>query len=129
MNWENVQINRQNIVTDSGRAVLFKCPKKSKYSGYMFWHPAKLVKRGAHIYAVKVVFSEFWDFKLFTTNKRGEVTNEIEIDADEFKACFGVMSDNIIHSTAKREEAYLEVKEPTKVESEEVKVNECLKNN
>lgn len=42
--WRAITINRQNIIADTGKAVLIALPHKSKYRGYAFWHPAKLVR-------------------------------------------------------------------------------------
>lgn len=42
--WCKITINRQNIIADTGKAVLIALPHKSKYRGYAFWHPAKLVR-------------------------------------------------------------------------------------
>lgn len=42
--WCKIAINRQNIIAYTGKAVLIALPHKSKYRGYAFWHPAKLVR-------------------------------------------------------------------------------------
>ena len=126
--WKNVQINIQNIVHETGRATLFKCPKKSKYNGLMFWHPSKLVREGSHSYAVKVSYTEDWNFKLFSKDKRGNTTYEIEISVEDFEECFGVMSKNITQYDDMYDEAFLNVKEPSKVDDVDVEIDECLLN-
>ena len=103
MEWKSVNINLQNIKVETSKAVLFNCPKKSNYSGYSFWHPAKLVREGRNSNAVKVSFTDEFRFKLKKYGKgqynRCEVLNEIEIDAATFEAIFDVMNANIKSKT------------------------------
>lgn len=126
--WKNIEINIQNIETDTGKATLIKMPNKSKYAGYKFWHPSKLVRYGSNSYARSIGYTDEFKFKLFKNgngkyNKFG-VIDEIEIDVEEFEDAFDCMSDC---TRAKSEESYLIVKEPEKVEKE-IKIEEELKN-
>ena len=126
--WKSIEINKQNIETDTGKSVLIKMPNKSKYAGYKFWHPAKLVRYGSNSYARSVSYTDDFTFKLkkYGNGKynKFDVIAEIEIDVEEFEEAFDCMSDC---TRAKSDETYLIVKEPEKVEKE-IKIEEELKN-
>jgi hypothetical protein len=81
MAWKNVQINIQNIEAQTDRAVLFKCPHKSKYDSFSFWHPAKLVREGKHSYAVSVSYTDDFEFTLRRYGRTGNIINEKNIGA------------------------------------------------
>ena len=124
--WKNIKINIQNIEIDTGNAVLIKMPNKSKYAGYKFWHPSKLIRYGLNSNSVSIGYTNEFVFKLFKNGKHNkfEVIDEIEIDVEEFEEAFNCMSDC---TRAKSDETYLIVKEPEKVEKE-IKIEEELKN-
>lgn len=119
--WKNLQINKQNIKTETAKAVLINCPKKSKYSGYSFWHPSKLVRSGKHSYAVSVGYTDEFEFRLKKYgggkyNSR-QILDEVTISAAEFVEMFGVMDENI-KAPKERDEVHV----PESVEAEEVDV-------
>lgn len=116
--WKNIEINIQNIETDIGKATFIKMPNKSKYAGYKFWHPSKLIRYGSNSYARTISYTDEWTFKLFKKDIKKE------IDVGEFEEAFDCMSDC---TRAKSDETYLIVKEPEKVDKE-VKIEEKLKN-
>ena len=126
--WKNIEINLQNIETDTGKATLIKMPNKSKYAGYKFWHPSKLVRYGSNSYARSIGYTDEFKFKLFKFGNgkynKFDVIDKIEIDAEEFEEAFDCMSDC---TRAKSDETYLIVKEPEKVEKE-IEIEEELKN-
>ena len=124
--WKNIEINIQNIETDTGKATLIKMPNKSRYAGYKFWHPSKLVRYGSNSYARSIGYTDEFTFKLFKNGKHNkfEVIDEIEIDVEEFEEAFNCMSDC---TRGKSNETYLIIKEPEKVEKE-IKIEEELKN-
>lgn len=130
MEWRSININKQNIEYDSGKAVLINCPHKSDYDGYSFWHPSKLIRDGKHSYALSVSYTNDFIFKLIKYGRgkcnRNEVIDQKEIGVEEFEEMFEVMNENIV---ASKEDAdsYLIVEEPEKVEKE-IKVVEELKN-
>ena len=126
--WKNIEINKQNIETDTGKATLIKMPNKSKYAGYKFWHPSKLVRYGSNSYARSLGYTDDFKFKLFKNgngkyNKFDKI-DEIEISVEDFEEAFECMEDC---TRAKSNETYLNVEEPEKVEKE-IKIEEELKN-
>lgn len=126
--WKNIEINLQNIETNTGNATLIKMPNNSDYAGYKFWHPSKLVRYGSNSYARSIGYTDNFTFKLFKNGKgkynKFDVIDEIEIDAEEFEEAFGCMKDC---TRAKEDNSYLIVKEPDKFEKE-VKIEKSLLN-
>lgn len=127
--WKNIEINIQNIETDTGKATLIKMPNTSDYAGYKFWHPSKLVRYGSNSYARSIGYTDEFTFKLFKNgngkHNKFDVIDEVEIDAEEFEEAFGCMED--CTRAKDKEESYLIVKEPEKVEKE-IEIEEELKN-
>lgn len=127
--WKNIEINIQNIETDTGKATLIKMPNKSRYAGYKFWHPSKLVRYGSNSYARSIGYTDGFTFKLFKNGNgkynKFDVIDEIEIDVEEFEEAFGCMKS--CTRPKDNEESYLIVEEPEKVEKE-VEVDGELKN-
>ncbi len=124
--WRTLEINSQNIKARTEKAVLIKCPNKSQYAGYSFWHPAKLVKEGSNSYANEIVYNENFKFKLLKYgqgryNSR-EIIDSIEIDYEELENAFS--NTNIVE---KSKETYLNVKEPEKLDGD-VEIKEEFKN-
>lgn len=126
--WKNIEINLQNIETNTGKATLIKMPNNSDYAGYKFWHPSKLVRYGSNSYARSIGYTDNFTFKLFKNGKgkynKFDVIDEVEIDAEEFEEAFGCMEDC---TRAKEDNYYLIVKEPDKFEKE-VKIEKSLLN-
>lgn len=124
--WQSININKQNIETETAKAVLVKMPNNSKYKGFKFWHPAKLVRSGRHSYAVSISFTEDFTFKLFKNgngkHNKYEVVDQNEIDAQEFKEAFGVMDENIVAPKSE-----YETHKPEQLEVKEVEALEELK--
>lgn len=117
--WRKIEINKQNIDTNySDKVALIKMPNKSKYAGYKFWHPYKLIGYGSNSYARTISYTYDWTFKLFKKDI------EKEISVEEFEEAFDSMSDC---TRAKSNETYLIVKEPEKVEKE-IEIDSELKN-
>lgn len=126
--WKNIEINVQNIETETGKATLIKMPNKSNYAGYKFWHPSKLVRNGSNSYARSISYTDEFTFSLFKTGKgkynKFDVIDEIEISVEEFEEAFECMKDC---TRAKNDETYLIVEEPKKIEKE-IEVVKELKN-
>lgn len=126
--WKNIEINIQNIETDTGKATLIKMPNKSRYAGYKFWHPSKLIGYGSNSYARSIGYTDEFKFKLFKFGNgkynKFDVIDEKEISVEEFEEAFECMSNC---TRAKSDETYLIVKEPEKIEKE-IEIEEELKN-
>ena len=43
--WIKCDLNAQNIKAKTEKAVLIAMPHSSKFDGFLFWHPIKLVRR------------------------------------------------------------------------------------
>lgn len=129
--WKTIQINKQNLKVDTGKAILIQMPHKSMYDGYSFWYSSKLVREGLHSYSLALNYKNEYVIRLIKYGKgkynKYCVLDEKEINIEEFEEAFGVMNENIIGSK-KDNESYLIVEEPKKIEKE-IKVEECLKNN
>lgn len=126
--WKNININIQNIVVETEKAILIKMPNNSEYKGYSFWHPSKLVRNGRHSYSVSIGYTN--DFK-FNLKKYGkgkwnskDIIDEIEIDSEDFEKSFGIMDQNI---SSPNNDSYLKIYEPIKVDKK-IEVKEELIN-
>ena len=130
MIWHSIQINKQNIKAETDSGVLIKMPHNSDYDGYVFWHPAKLVRNGKHSNAISISYTDEFVFRLkkYGNGKynKFDIIDEQEIDVCEFRNAFEIMNDNIIASKDDTE-SYLIIKEPEKVDKE-IEVLEELKN-
>ena len=128
--WRKINFNAQNIETETERSTLIKMPKKSKYEGWVFWYPTKLVRdEGGKGYNLSFSFSDTWEFKIFKQYKNGKGPEQV-ISIAEMKEAFGLSNDTIESANAahdaKQNESYLNVTEPTPVDKE-VEVDESLK--
>ena len=99
--WKNININKQNIETETARSVLIKMPNNSDYKGFKFWHPAKLVREGRHSNAVSIGYTDEFEFKLFKSGKNYKVLAELKIGVEEFENAFNVMDENIVEAKHK----------------------------
>ena len=127
--WKNIEINIQNIETDTGKATLIKMPNKSKYAGYKFWHPSKLVRYGSNSYARSIGYTDTFTFKLLKYGNgkynKFDVIDEIDISVEEFEESFECMKD--CTRPKENDDTYLIVEEPEKIEKE-IEIEEELKN-
>ena len=121
--WRKVYFNSQNIEHETAKAVLVKMPNKSAYAGYMFWHPAKLVRDLQHGngYFKTISFTDGWEFRVFKEGKDRKILDEQVLGPEEMLESFEQVNEQICG----HEEAYLEVAEPEKVDIT-VKVREEL---
>lgn len=65
MKWRSFTVSTNNIEVSTAKAVLIKMPHKSDYDGFVFWHPAKLVREGDYLYSKKVSYTDDFEFRLF----------------------------------------------------------------
>lgn len=126
--WKNIEINLQNIETDTGKSTLIKMPKGSDYAGYKFWHPSKLVRYGSNSYARSIGYTDEFTFKLkkYGNGKynKFDVIDEIEIGVEEFEEAFGCMKDC---TRSKEDDFEIEHHIPEAKEVKEVEVVNELK--
>lgn len=113
--WKSLLIESNLIETSTDKAVLIKMPSRSDYAGYMFWHPAKLVRTANRSNLRTVSYTDSFQITIKKygngkTNKN-EVLSEKVITIQQFEEAFGVTNDD-------EEESYLIVEEPTKVNKE-----------
>lgn len=124
--WKNIKINTQNIEMSTEKAVLIKMPNKSKYAGYKFFHPMKLVRYGSN-YSATISYTNEFAFKLFKNgngkHNRLEIIDSFEINVEEMEEAFECMESC---TREKSKETYLVVEEPTKI-NKEVLLKEVLK--
>lgn len=129
--WKNININKQNIVVATNRAMLIAMPHNSDYNGYSFWHPSKLIREGRHSYAISVGYTDDFTFTLVKYGKgkwnSREIVSQKKISASEFEDNFVIMDENIIAPT-QSEESYIKVQDPKKLDLD-IQVKEELKNN
>ena len=87
--WKNQVINLQNIKAKTEKAVLIQMPHKSKYDGFCFWHPTKLLRNGSHSYEKSISYTDEFVFKLKKYGQgkynQNKVIKEIEISAQQFE--------------------------------------------
>ena len=122
--WTSIEISKNKIEKDTGKATLINLPNKSNYKGYSFWHPSKLVRSKGCNFTFS--FNDSFEFKIFKNGKgkynKFDKLDEITICASEIIEEFEVINDNLVTCNA-----FLEVIEPTKIKKD-VKVLEELCN-
>ena len=125
--WKTININRQNIRTGTGKAVLIACPHASDYNGYCFWHPSKLIREGRHRNAVSMSYTEEFTFRLIKYGKgrynQYDVIDEVTVAADEIEEIFRVMDENI---SAPDEKNPYETHKPESVEAVKTEADSSL---
>lgn len=131
--WKTINFNIQNIEYTTYNATLITMPKKSKYAGFKFWHPSKLVRdNGGKGYFKSFSYTDQFEFKLFK-NGNGkynghEIIDEIILTPKEIEEAFDITNKNIDSANNQNKETFVEVKKPNKI-NVEVDVNEELLNN
>ena len=88
--WRRIAVNIQNIQHETEKAVLIAMPHSSKYDGFKFWFPKKLVREGFHSYERAVSVADDMSITLKRkSEKTGAVLAERTVDADELIEAFG----------------------------------------
>ena len=128
MSWKNININKNNIKKDTGRAVLIAMPHSSCKDGCVFWHPSQLVRDGRNSASVSIGYNDEFKFHLKKYGKGKtnykDVLDEVELDSSEFEEEFGVVNDNITTPAYKFDD---ETHKPTELKAENVEALEELK--
>lgn len=92
MEWKTIDINIQNIATETDKAVLIKIPKNSDFKGYSFWHTKKLVWKGKTQDTITIGYNDDFNFALIKYGKgtwnKNEKISEIKIDIETFEKIF-----------------------------------------
>lgn len=116
--WRSIQINKQNIIAETGKAILIACPHNSDFDGFTFWHSSKLVREGKHHGAVSISYTDEFTFNLkkYDNGKRKtrKVVDEAYLNYNELEEIFCVMNENI---TAPKEKNPYETHKPRPIEA------------
>lgn len=112
--WHKVNFNSQNIEHHTAKSILIKMPNRSKYAGYTFWHPSKLV-RGAD-WKRSFSFNDDWEFTIFKTGKNYKRTIEKKLGAEEMLEAFEIVNEEL--TPTDNDESYLKVTEPEPINAD-----------
>ena len=91
--WKSFAVSKDSIEIKTSKAVLIKMPKGSDYAGFVFWHPAKLVKQGYQLYAKNVIYADNFEFRIFKKGKgyNSQKVAEKTISAAEMRNAMKMM--------------------------------------
>lgn len=88
--WKRIPVNVQNIQNETEKAVLIAMPHSSKYDGFNFWFPKKLVREGSNSYEVVLSVLDDMDITIRRqSEKTWAVLAKTVIGADELIEAFG----------------------------------------
>ncbi|MFK8243900.1 MULTISPECIES: hypothetical protein [unclassified Facklamia] len=117
--WKKINFNKQNIKAETANSVLIQIPNNSdsEFAGWMFWHPAKLVRvAGGQGYWVSFSYTNEWEFKIF--KGKGQYHIEETLTAENIEEIFGTGNDSIETYVVKDNESFLEISEPEEIRTE-----------
>ena len=126
--WNKISVNSSLIKHETDKAVLIRMPKKSAYSGYAFWHPAKLCDlSGKGSYMLSFRFSDEWSFNLKRCDlKKSDPIQDKTLGAAEMIAAIG---DSVAAKEYKKDErAYSVANDPADITPEVPEVLNDLRN-
>lgn len=126
--WRSINIYKNQIETETAKAVLVKMPRSCRYTGWVFWHPRKLVRDGRNDAAVEISYTDRWSFNVYKMSPKPPFVKLAtkRIDVAEFEKMFEKIDANI-ESQKPFSPSVEEVKAP-KVEIDKVEVPEDLRN-
>lgn len=97
--WKNININKNQVNTETEKAILINCPHNSKYDGYSFWHPKKIVREGKNSASLSIGYNNEFKFILKKYGKgkynQNNVIDEKVILVEEFENIFRIENENI----------------------------------
>lgn len=108
--WDKIFFNTQSIQSETKSSVLIKMPNRSKYNGWVFWHPKKLVReQGGKGYHATFSFTENFVFKIKLYGKgkynQMDIIRKVELSASEMKEIWCVIdecvNDSVVIETKK----------------------------
>jgi len=95
--WKNILIHDNQIVYETGSAMLIKCPNNSEYKGYKYWHPSKCIHYTKRDNILSLGYTDEFVFHLkkYGNGKynQREIINEIDLDVEEFEEMYKVGDD------------------------------------
>ena len=123
--WKKINFNSQNIMAETGKAVLIKLPNNSDYKDWLFWHPGKLVRNeGGNGYFKSFSYTDNFEFKIFKANKKFEKTHEEIISPEEMEDAFNIVNEKISNSL--EDGSFLSIKVPEKIEHKDIEIDKDL---
>ena len=95
--WRSINIYKNQIETETAKAVLVKMPRNCKYMGWVFWHPRKLVRDGRNDAAVEISYTDRWAFNICKMSPKPPFVKLAtkRIDIAEFEKMFEKIDANI----------------------------------
>jgi hypothetical protein len=94
--WKSILFNRQNIQTSTPSAALIKLPKESRYSGFLFWHPAKLIREaGGKGQFLSLSYTDDFVFKVFRQGRNFNILEEKRVSGADVAKAFGITNQAI----------------------------------
>ena len=122
-NWHYMDVNKNMVKYDTGKAMLIACPSSSEYAGYCFWHPNACIRDGRYSAAYCISFTEDWEFKL----KNKDTDDEVKMDYHELSEVMACLNCEIDYD--KKKANPFETHVPKKLKAEKTEVLDDLLDN
>lgn len=81
--WKSIFIREKNVKKSGSKAVLVACPYLSKYTGWSFWHPAKLVFDTDQQGVLRLRYTDEFEFRLVQYGGFNNKIGEMKVKAEE----------------------------------------------
>ena len=98
-NWKSINVNANMIKARTDHSVLIAMPHSSRFDGFSFWHPSKLVRDGRHGAAISISYIDGFTFHLRKYGKgkwnSRAVIAEMDIGSEDLEEAFAVVDENI----------------------------------
>jgi len=96
--WKKIYITKNHIKYETMRGALIKFPQNSKFKGYMFWYPLKLIWPYKKIYYF--IYTKNFEFKAFKGEK--EYRKEVILGFDEIEEAFSEALEEVFERTKRK---------------------------